>query len=162
MISAGLFVLVTGLLLGLYEDSAYREKETRNRNELTAIALTANNILMAANPCPLDDTFPNSTKNFAKQGYAVNGCYKITQNTTLSTTKANLLVPSNFNCLALVNGIAVTAQNGGCTDQIGMETTDIVSLDRAFLIPKDSKLTKLKWEKCLILNFAELPEMVGK
>ncbi|HLC79966.1 MAG TPA: hypothetical protein VJG83_06130 [archaeon] len=146
LIAATLTVLAIGLLLGYYETAATYEKETRMKNEFTAIALNASSILLEKNPCI-------RSAGFSSQGYNVTGCSEETNFNNFSKTQ--LMIPTGFNCYIHWEGPdPYNGTLGGCnqTDP-GTTPLDIVSIQRPFVSPPLSTgLTKAGYEKCIEEN----------
>ena len=144
VISAGLFVLATGIILGIYENASYSEKETMARNELTAIALNAANMLLESNPCTLEGT---ATTGFMAQGYRILGCS--TAGTSTPITKSALMIPEGFKCTASINNSAMTGINE-CNKTPDAQTQDVASIERTYLSKTGGgAMTKLEYEKCM-------------
>ncbi len=156
LIAAGLFVLAIGMLLNYFETSTYQAKEARTKNELSAVALTASNILLGNfAKCPLDNTPPG--QGFRSQGYKVYGCGDI--RSFASIKKKQLLIPDKFSCMVRLNGSLTTSATGGCIDDPNFRAvpsgspapatqSDIASVERKFLSPSGN-LTKTNYEKCI-------------
>ncbi|GEM_PF-6942189 len=155
LIAAGLLVLALGMLLNYFETAAYEGKEARTKNELTAIALTASNLLLSSNLCP-DNSVSNPT--FLWQGYKAYGCYnEPALRGNNSTTKAQLLMPAKFSCSITLNGSAITDPTAGCradpepggASPSPAPPQDIGSVERKFLSTSPGILAKNIYEKCI-------------
>ena len=147
LISMGLFLLAIGIVLGMHENATYQARESREKAELSAIAITATENITGKLKCPVD-----TLSTFTDNNYSVYGCIS---NTPYSINapdmnKPRLMVPSDFNCEVTINGLLFTHIDTGCRDQIGPNVTDVASVERQVIWPVSVVFLKNTYEKCIV------------
>ncbi|MAG18374.1 MAG: hypothetical protein CL944_02790 [Candidatus Diapherotrites archaeon] len=147
LIAMTLAVLAIGMLLNVYELSAYEIKEARLRNELTAIAINAGNNYLGEYSCT-----PSNSGNpsFNDQGYELLGCVD-TPNFQGALQKRFLMIPETFGCyITLVdetNDADAPLIMGDCSDDAPEDAENVLVIKREFL--SGNNINKDDFDNCI-------------
>ncbi len=142
LIAAGLLVLAVGMLLNYFETAAMQGKEARLKNELTAVALTASNVMASKTSCA--DNFRIAGEPL--QGYSAYGCYDTSPGKIAGLTRQHLMIPDGFGCRVQSGNDNISVAGCSLADPT-QAVHDVAVVERNLL--KASSLHKSAYEKCI-------------